>query len=155
MTKREEIIALLKEDEFEGLGQLYQMAEVAGPILLDILTSPSTSDFLRQRATVALGEIKMKGAANAIEQLLHHEDPVQRILAIIALTKIKGVKASPALIPLLNDPDVSVCKTTIMNLADIGNESALPHLQRIQEGHEESFLRETAEKAIQQIRTHL
>ncbi len=155
MPTREEIIALMQEDEFEGLGTLLQLGEQAVPFLLEILTDPSTPSFLRHRATVVLGEMGSQAAAAHIEALLDHDEPVQRLMAVRALVKIKGTNAADALGPLLNDPDPSVVKVAIQCLAEIGDVTTIAALERVQAESPHDFLRAQAQAAIKDIQERI
>jgi HEAT repeat protein len=152
MATREEVLALMEADEFEGLTTLRLMGSEIVPILVSILNGPSTPAYLRHRATVVLGEIGAQSAVADIKGSLANADPVQRLTAVRALAKISGSEAVTTLIPLLDDPDPSVAKVVVQCLATVGGTSALARLEQVKSATVHDFLRAEAVNAITEIK---
>lgn len=146
-----DVIALMQEDEFDGLITLRQIGPQAVPHLVAILNDPSQPTFLRQRAIVALGEIGSADAADDVQTMLNDSNPVIRYMAAIALTKMSGTAATSALIPLLTDADPSVVKVAIQCLTEVGDTQTLAQLETVKAASPHNFLRTEAETAIKQI----
>jgi len=145
----------MQEDEFSGLGRLIEMGEEAVTLLTDILKDPSAPKYLRYRAAIALGEIGAPASADAIQETLEDDDPVQKQLSIRALAKIQGKEATSVLIALLDDPDFSVAKVAMQLLSEVGDETALAALEHQKTENPEPLLRSQAEASIQDIQRRI
>lgn len=151
MPTREEVVALMQEDEFSGLAELIQMGVTAVPILRSILNDPTSPVFLRYRATVALGEIGERESVNDLQDTLTSNDPVQKQMSLRALTKILGKEAAPYLISSMDDPDPTVAKVAMQGLSEVGDRTALAILEHHKTENPIEFLREQAEASIHEI----
>jgi HEAT repeat protein len=155
MPTREEVVALMQEDEYSGLTEIIQLGAEVVPVLHSILNDPTSPTFLRYRATVALGEIGEETSADDIQATLASDDPVQKQMSLRALTKIQGKDAVPALIEMLSDPDPTVVKVAMQGLSEVGGETALAILERHASENPSEFLRAQAETSVEDIRTRL
>lgn len=155
MPTREEIIALMQEDEFSGLIDLVRMGHEAIPILCDILEDATLPAFLRYRATVALGEIGERGAVDAIRTTLALHDPVQKQMSLRALAKILGQDAIPTLVIYADDPDATVAKVALQGLSDVGDRTILALLERHKAENQHDFLRIQADETLKTLRDRL
>ncbi len=151
MATLEEVLALMQEDEFDGLDTLQQMGQEAVPPLVEILTDTTQPEFLRQRAIVALGEIGDPAAAPAVQPFTTHANAVFRYMAANALVKMVGPAATDTLNALLSDDDPSVVKTAVRGLAEVGDATALAALAQVQASSPHEFLRADAATAVQRI----
>lgn len=155
MATREEIVALMQGDEFDGLITLIQMGDEAVPILLDIMKDSSSPAFMRYRATSTLGEIRSPVAAPDIRAALGDADPVQRLMAARALVKIEGESATEALTPLLRDADPSVSIVAMQGLAQVGDHSAVAALEKLGTEVTDDHLRNEAKATIKKIQDRI
>ncbi|HET6230378.1 MAG TPA: HEAT repeat domain-containing protein [Longimicrobiaceae bacterium] len=157
MATKEAVLALMQDDEFNGLPQLVAMGAEAVPVLVAILRDPAAEPLMRQRAAVALGEIgaPAAAAAPALADALAHADPVQRILAVRALAKVAGAGATASLAPLLHDPDASVAKVAVQCLGAVGGAQAVAALAGVAESGPHDFVREQARDAVRKIEERL
>jgi HEAT repeat protein len=155
MPTREEIIALMQEDEFSGLDDLVRFGSTAVPILCAILEDAASPAFLRYRATVALGEIGDRSAVETIRSTLTVDNPVQKQMSLRALLKILGPEAAPTLVMYANDPDPTVAKVALQGLSDVGDRSALALLERHKAENPHEFLRDQADESLKAIRERL
>lgn len=148
---KEEIQPLLLAEEFSGLEQLIDLGEEAVPALLEILEENSDDDFLSYRCLIALGRIGSPLGAEAVIARLESGDRVDRIHAVRALAGILGADVSPHLLPLLDDPDLSLRKVAIQCLGAKGGREVVLALEGIVAESTHEFLREQARAAIEQI----
>ena len=155
MPTRDEILTLMKGDEFPRLQQLVQMGQSAVPVLLDLLNQPSTPAYLRHRAIAALGEMGSSSAIPDLKAALGHGDPVHRLMAARALAKISPPEAASHLLPLLDDADTSVSLTAVQLLGDVGDRESLTRLASVRDSHDEPSIREGAAAAIREIQSRL
>jgi HEAT repeat protein len=155
MPTREEIIALMQEDEFGGLDDLVRFGSTAVPILCAILDDAASPAFLRYRATVALGEIGERSAVETIRATLTLDNPVQKQMSLRSLAKIIGKDAVATLIAYADDPDPTVAKVALQGLADVGDHSTVAFLERHKAENPHKFLRDQADDTLKSIRERL
>lgn len=155
MPTREEIVALMQEDEFSGLRELIRIGANAVLFLRSILNDPSSPPYLQYRATVALGEIRDRSAVGDIQAALASTDPVQKQMSARALAKILGNEAIPILITLIDDADPTVGKVAMQELSKVGDQTTLAILERHQTENPSEILRAQAGVAVKDIRERL
>ena len=151
MSTREDIIALMQDEEFSGLSELRRLGAEAVPFLQELAKAADAPAYLRQRAAIALGEIGALEAAATLEALLTDTSPVLRLMAAQALEKVRGPASQATLLPLLTDPDPSVRKVVVGILAEIGDSNTLPALAALRETHQQDFLGDVITAAIDRI----
>jgi HEAT repeat protein len=155
MPTRDEVIGLMRDEEFGRLPALAALGEPAVPVLSAILRDPAVEPMLRHRAAVALGEIGSAAAVPDLTASLGHPDPVQRIHAARALARIAGPGAGPPIAGLLEGDDPSVAKVAAQMLARVGDARALPALAQAARGGAADLVREQARAAIDEIRSRI
>lgn len=96
--------------------------------LTDVVADAKSSETLVKLALDALGKLKAKPAAGAVEARLSDARPAVRILAIQALGKILAAAAAGPLSPLVKDPDAAVRKAAVETLGETKSPDGVPAL---------------------------
>lgn len=151
-AQRTRLIKLMQDDEFLGLPKVLAMGGKAIPILQSLLSDSEQPYHIRHRALICLGEIADPAGYDIAAGFLNHSDPVFRIAATRAITRIDAGKAATLLADNLEDDDASVCNTKLHCLAETGHHCARHALEHFHEKTEDTFLRSAAKKSLQRLK---
>jgi HEAT repeat protein len=146
----EKVALMLQGDDTHPRDQIRALAPGVVPALVTLATS-SADDYARYRAITLLGEVGCRETAPAVERLLADGDPLVRMYATVSIKTLLGAEATPTLVRMLKDTDRGVLKFAIKGLGEVGDESAMPELERFRRTTGEPWLREHAAKATAAI----
>jgi hypothetical protein len=142
---------MLQGDDSYPRDEIRALAPGVVPALVTLATS-SDDDYARYRAITLLGDVGCRETAPAIEKLLSDPDPTARMYATTSIKALIGGDATPLLVRMLDDRDRGVLKFALEGLAEVGDDRAVPPLERFRKTTKEPWLRERATRATAEIK---
>jgi HEAT repeat protein len=132
------------------------LGEIGNPRAIDVLLKIFNDTFLNSECpsiksytAQALGNFP--GDTRVVDALitgLNNPEILTREASIRSLGKIRNPKAVLYLLPLLSDSSIALKLSAIKALEDIGDTSAVPHLQRVAENDSDPVVRSVASSAL-------
>jgi HEAT repeat protein len=123
--------------------------ETKEPLTNDLLDEDSN---IRRKAARTLGKKGKKSSVEPLIDALEDEESLVRKSAAWALGKIGDSRAVLPLISILSDKDINVRKNAAWALGMIGDKRAMKPLISIAAKDSDSYVRDTAKKAIEKIK---
>lgn len=122
--------------------------------LESLLKNASEPYFERRDALSEIARDYPDGALPLLEWSLGTDEKAVRRKAAELLEKFPGLKSVKVLLSALHDEDDDVLKHALKSIGEVGDESVIPHIEKLQE-HKSYFVKREAEKAIKALKERL
>jgi HEAT repeat protein len=154
MKKIKEIIQILSADEPDYSSIASKLVEEDYEAINKLTKNRSTT--IAARAIICLGYRGAEKSMDAIVSAAKNNNPVLRLAAAQALSKMKGVSSSPYAVKLLDDllddKDIGVKKFALKATGNVSIPTLKKKIKKVSESDQNNNIKKLAQSVLEQLK---